>query len=269
MTHTQWDQTIRSKLQTSWNLHALLPKNLDFFILLSSISGIIGNGGQSNYAAGCTFQDSLARYRTRHGYNATSIDMGVMRTIGIVAETKALHKKFDGLTSFPQIEKEEIFKLLELCCNPQQRLLGPGRSNIVMGAATPIDLQNQGLNPAEFMRRPLFSHFSQARNISGAPGPQSGINVAALFRQSDSGAERARIVVESLGTKLARALSIEPEDVDVEKPLHAFGVDSLVAVELRNWIAKEFVSDVPVFEIMGAKTVKALGELVTKASQVP
>lgn len=63
-------------------------------------------------------------------------------------------------------------------------------------------------------------------------------------------------------------MSIEPSDVDVEQPLHAFGVDSLVAIELRNWIAKQFAADIPVFEFMGGRAVAAIGDLVTKTGQM-
>ena len=51
MTHAQWSKTIRCKVNASWNLHQLLPSDLDFFLLLSSIVGIYGSPGQANYAA--------------------------------------------------------------------------------------------------------------------------------------------------------------------------------------------------------------------------
>ena len=77
-----------------------------------------------------------------------------------------------------------------------------------------------------------------------------------------------RIVVESRARKLARALSIPPEDVDADKPLHLYGVDSLVAVEIRNWITSQFAADMPVFELMSGKSILAIAQLVTKNSQM-
>ncbi|KAI0848452.1 polyketide synthase PksD [Daldinia vernicosa] len=271
LTHTQWEQTIRSKVQTSWNLHALLPEDLDFFILLSSISGIVGNPGQSNYAAGCTFQDSLARYRNSNNQRAISLDLGVVRAVGVVSETESLQKKFAGLQDFAQIEEDEILAVLDMCCDPEEQQFfssDPGRSHIVMGVATPAELLARGIEPAEFTQRPLFARFSQSPGTPQNLGSDN-VNYAALFRQSESTEERAAIVVKSLAKKLARALSIQPEEVEAEadQPLHAFGVDSLVAMELRNWVAKDFAADVAVFELMGGRSVTAIGELVTKASQ--
>ncbi|KAH8721497.1 polyketide synthase PksD [Phaeosphaeriaceae sp. PMI808] len=271
MTCTQWERTIRSKVHSSWNIHTHLPDSLDFFVLLSSISGIVGNPGQSNYATGCTFQDSLARFRIERGQKATSIDLGVMRTIGIIAETEALQKNYEDATSYGQIEENEFLAILEIYCDPARPLPPtPDKSNVTMGLNTPVDALSRGAEPLEFLQRPLFRRFSQLRGGMHQTSSSSSTSTfpALLFRQAESAEERTTVVVESLAKKLARALSIQPEEVDAHRPLHAFGVDSLVAVELRNWIAREFVADVPVFEITGGKTVAAIGELVNKTSQV-
>lgn len=98
----------------------------------------------------------------------------------------------------------------------------------------------------------LFHHaIPSGGQGSGTAG--DNINYGALSRQAESAETRAGIDLESLAKKLARALLIKPEDIDVSQPLHVFGVDSLVAMEIKNWIAKEFVA--------------ATFELVTKTSQ--
>jgi hypothetical protein len=70
----------------TWNLHEFLPQDLDFFIVLSSLAGIIGSVSQANYAAGNTFQDALIHYRQQKGLAAQSLDIGVMTGIGYVEE---------------------------------------------------------------------------------------------------------------------------------------------------------------------------------------
>ncbi|KAK7757127.1 hypothetical protein SLS62_000674 [Diatrype stigma] len=271
MTHAQWERTIRSKVDSSWNLHALLPKELDFFVLLSSIAGVIGNPGQSNYAAGCTFQDSLARYRNRNGQRAASIDLGLMRTIGIIAESGELYKKVEVSQSLGQIEEEELLALLDMCCCPSDsNITGGMRGQIMMGLVTPVDILYRGLEPEEVMQRPLFGHFSRLRGtLTAASSATNTINFASLFRQAESAEQRTRVVVELLVMRLARTLSVKPEDVDADQPLHAFGVDSLVAVELRNLLMREFAADVPNFEIMGGRTITAVAELAVKLSTIP
>ena len=263
MTLTQWEQTSRSKVESSWNLHTLLP-DLDFFILLSSVSGVVGNPGQSNYAAGCTFQDALARHRSQHGQKAISIDLGVMRSIGIVAETERLQQQFQSSKGFIQVEETEFLSLLDICCDPSYRPEGH-RCQMVMGLETPASLLARSLEPPAILQRPLFARFSQ---LPGRSGSSSDDTAAQLFRQVESAAERAQVVVEALSKRLARTLSIKLEDVDTHQALHAYGVDSLIAVELRSWLGKEFAADVPVFEIVSGKTIEAVGELVAKTSRI-
>ncbi|KAI1099763.1 polyketide synthase PksD [Jackrogersella minutella] len=270
MTRAQWECTIRSKVQSSWNLHTLLRKDLDFFILLSSAAGTVGNAGQSNYATGCTFQDSLARYRVCGGQKSLSIDLGPMRTVGVVAENAILKRSFEKYLGLAHIEVDEFLTLLDIFCDPEYRPPpSAARGQVTMGIVTPADLLMQGNDmPLEHMHRSLFAYFNHAIVVSSNSILANSVNSAALFRQAETTEEMTNVVVEALGRKLARALSIQSEDVDVDKPLHVYGVDSLVAVELRNWIAKEFAAEVPVFELMSGRTVSAIGQLVTKTSQV-
>lgn len=269
MTHSQWERTIRSKVETSWNLHNLLPEDLDFFIFLSSISGIVGNPGQSNYSAGCTFQDALAQHRSRTGQRATSISLSVVEGIGVAAASEggAKRKLTKGFNDSRRITESEIHAFLDLCCNPDGTA-AQMPAHLTMGLPTPAGFVSQGMEIPDFMQRPLFSaHMSDPSNISGIGGKGNEVNYSAMFRQAESAEERAGIVFESLARKLARALAIKSEDIDANQPLHVFGVDSLVAMEIRNWIAKEFVADVAVFELMGGRSVAAICDLVTRMSQ--
>ncbi|OKO90826.1 Lovastatin diketide synthase LovF [Penicillium subrubescens] len=87
MTHVQWRTATRPKMHSSMILHRLLLQHdLRFFVMLSSIAGVVGNRSQANYAAGNTFQDALAHYRRSRGLPAVSIDLGLMLGIGLIAE---------------------------------------------------------------------------------------------------------------------------------------------------------------------------------------
>ncbi|KAI0509380.1 polyketide synthase PksD [Xylaria bambusicola] len=270
MTHNQWEGTIQSKVQSSWNLHALLPHDLDFFILLSSNAGILGNMGQANYAAGCTFQDALATHRNSSPFinrkTAISLDLGVMRTIGVIAETAALQTRFGESQGHAPIEEEEFFALLEMCCSSDQSVAC--HSQLTVGLVTPADLLHRNLEPAEALNRPLMAHFSKSRMNIQSSHPGDSDDPTLLFNLAETAEEKVTVVVEALAKKLARALGVDPGEIDTDKPLHAFGVDSLVAVELHNWINKKFGAQVPVRDIAGDKTVKFVGELVVSASKV-
>ena len=266
MTLAQWEQTSRSKVESSWNLRTLLPE-LDFFLMLSSVAGVVGNPGQSNYAAGNTFQDALA-HSSQRGQKTISIDLGVMRGVGVVAESEKLQKHFSSSKGFIEVGEAEMLSLLDICCDPSYQPKGQ-QCQMVMGLETPASLLERSLEPPEILHRPLFARFSQLPGRSGSSESASdGLDAARLFRQAESTAERAQVVVEALSMRLARTLSIKFEDVDRHQALHAYGVDSLIAVEFRTWLGKEFAADVPVFEIVSGKTVEAIAELVAKTSSI-
>jgi len=90
MSLDEWNEAVRSKVNASWNLHNSLGPDLDFFILLSSTMGVAGNPEQSNYAAGSTFQDALARHLASQGIHAVSLDLPVILGVGFVAEKPEL-----------------------------------------------------------------------------------------------------------------------------------------------------------------------------------
>ena len=71
--------------------------------------------------------------------------------------------------------------------------------------------------------------------------------------------EAAGVVTASLVNRLARALAVPVEDIDVNMPPFTFGVDSLVAVELMFWFSNEIRADVPVVQILGNSSVAKLG----------
>ncbi|GAW26816.1 putative polyketide synthase protein [Rosellinia necatrix] len=98
---------------------------------------------------------------------------------------------------------------------------------------------------------------------------RQGLNVgqedtAAAFQASNDPQQRAAAVVGALKQKLARALEVQAVDVDAKRALSDYGVYSLMAVEIRNWIWREFQAKVAVFEIMGGASITMVGMLVVE-----
>ncbi|KAK6221500.1 putative secondary metabolism biosynthetic enzyme [Pestalotiopsis sp. IQ-011] len=220
MSLDQWELTIKSKAFSSWNLHKFLPTAMDFFIQLSSTSGIYGNPGQSNYAAGCTFQDALAKYRNERGEKAISIDLGWMRSIGIIAETQEYQHQRQIAADFGQIESAELMAILDIFCNPECPPPAIGDNQVCVGLITPADMAARGLPvPPSQLQQPLFDKFSElATDKSGeSAGDASAENLVALFesaRATMSDEAQAEIVANALSVKLARTLSMQVEDIE-------------------------------------------------------
>lgn len=168
MSIDDWHTAIKPKVDASWNLHqVLLDKDLDFFILLSSTSGIVGNRGQSNYCAGNTYQDALARYRVSQGLPATSLDLGMILSVGFVAENAELigHLRAEGFTA---MREEEFHALLDGLCGPSGSSV-PSllKSQICLGLELPEALAQRGIEAPGWQHDPLFSHLFQMRRMAG------------------------------------------------------------------------------------------------------
>ncbi|KAF6807280.1 polyketide synthase [Colletotrichum musicola] len=269
MTLEQWNLAIRAKVDTAWNLHRLLPENLDFFVLLSSLAGVLGQMATANYAAGCAFQDALARHRVERGQKAVSLDIGWVRDVSIVAETAAFQRQRLVAGDMQQIDGRDPMALLTIICDPNSPPMSPEQSQILVGLRTPADFLAKGQTPPALLDRPLFAAFSRVFGTSssaGNEGQTAAADPAALFRAAADAEEKVRVVVSCLVSKLARAMSIAPADVELSKPLSSYGVDSLMAVELRNWIRRDFAAPLAVFDIMGGVPISAVGELVVARS---
>ena len=74
--------------------------------------------------------------------------------------------------------------------------------------------------------------------------------------------------MQGLVPKLSSLLMMPREDVDVRKPLVAYGLDSLVAVELRNWISRELEANIPLMELMNNPSIEALAAKIAERSKL-
>src|ERR1051326_341996 len=110
MTYKSFKAAILPKVQGSINLAELLPQDMDFYIMLSSITGIVGHRGQANYAAGNTFQDNFARHLTSTGIQAASIDLGNVESVGYVEENK---DRIGIPKDWEAISEKEMHSLIE------------------------------------------------------------------------------------------------------------------------------------------------------------
>ncbi|KAL8762214.1 MAG: hypothetical protein Q9184_001731 [Pyrenodesmia sp. 2 TL-2023] len=114
MTLEQWNKASDPKVKGEWYLHeAIMDRgiNLDFLVLLSSMSGLNGQPGQANYAGANTFLDAFAQYRNNMGLVASSIEIGAVADMGYAARDEALLQRLitNGYSGVTQPEMIEAF----------------------------------------------------------------------------------------------------------------------------------------------------------------
>ncbi|KAE9567271.1 Highly reducing polyketide synthase alt5 [Colletotrichum fructicola] len=266
MTLEDYDTAVRPKVHASWNLHEVLPKDMDFFILLSSGSGIVGKGGQANYCVGNAYQDALARYRVSHGLKATVLDLGIILSVGYAAEKIDVmgHLRAQG---YAALREEEYHALLDEICNPANSVAPLVRSQISLGFEIPETLRSKGIEFPGWMHEPLFKHIHQIRTMGGnTEESKDSVNYSMLLAGAETLEAAENVITKAIVQKLSRALGIDAATIDSSQPLHAYGVDSLVAVELRTWLSKEMGAEVAVFDMVGDSTIRSLGTFVAARS---
>lgn len=276
MTLSEYDAAVRPKVQGSWNLHKLLPANLDFFVMLSSISGFGGNATQANYAAGGTFQDALARHRAAASQPAISLDLGMIKGIGVLAgpEGENTVTRFERI-GLRALDEDEVLRLMKTATRPDRN--GVDNSQIVTGIpphwVRPENDNSQAVQStaAFWMRDPRFSSLETASHDHSHQRSDTSTSLTDVLSDTNvSDKDAATALSQSLISKLASMFVVAETDIDIASPLARLGVDSLIAVELRNWVSAAVQADCSVFDIMQASSIAALAEkLVEKSALRP
>ena len=240
------------KVAGSWNLHRALPADMDFFIFLSSFAGVAGSRGQANYAAVNVYQDALARYRVARGQKAISLNLGLMLGIGYAAENLEISQSMRAIGN-TRVREDEFHAMLDGLCDPSRPLPSVQDSQIMVGVDTPETLRQNGHKDLfAWMYKPLCRNLHNVRSSqqSNTPDMDKQRDNLLLIETAQSVEAARDIIIDAYIQKLLRMLSLSEREIDVNKPVHAFGVDSLLAVEVRFWFLKEFKAEVAVSNVL-------------------
>lgn len=262
MTIDDYLSVLRPKYFGTWNLHRHLPADLDFFVMLSSISGIIGNATQAAYAAGSTFLDTFAMYRNSLGLPAVSLDLGVITDVGYLAGNRDLAAKM----AHQGFHSTDTATLMSLIAASIRAPFGEGgTSQIITGLGEWREGQSLGNFDA-----PLFAHFRRQFQQKSEED-QSDVCIGKLhenLRAVNNLEEASGVIYSALSGKIAAHLSVPIESIDASHPITEYGIDSHMAVELRNWIAKTMESTVPILDILASSTLLDLAGKIASKSRV-
>ncbi|UNI19406.1 Type I Iterative PKS [Purpureocillium takamizusanense] len=219
MTYEDWTISTGAKVTGSWNLHAALPDDLDFFVLLSSLNGIVGGRAQANYGAGNTFKDALAQHRLSKGQKAVSLDLGLMVAEGIVAENASLLAAMRRIGHLMDIHQDELLALLDYYCDPSVPILDPSDAQVLVGIEMPDAVLAKGVDLHHAIHRPMFRHLFQMGQIEDTvPTRQEDqaavIDRASLLAAAENQDAAAALVSAWFVAKLAQVLGISEDDID-------------------------------------------------------
>jgi NADPH:quinone reductase-like Zn-dependent oxidoreductase/NAD(P)-dependent dehydrogenase (short-subunit alcohol dehydrogenase family)/acyl carrier protein len=220
------------KVSGAWNLHTLTANaDLDAFVLFSSMVGTLGNASQGAYAAANAFLDALASHRQAAGLAAVSLAWGPWAELGLAAGLNAkLQARFaaQGFALMPPAQGMALF----------DRALTRREAQLVV---VPIDLRaaakSFGASVPPVWR--ALVRPAAARAVTTESGWASELAGLAPDRRLDA-------VIQTVRGEVARVLSLgRAAAVPVDRPLRELGLDSLMAVELRNALGRRASATLP------------------------
>jgi zearalenone synthase (highly reducing iterative type I polyketide synthase) len=272
MSYEDWTIPLRPKVQGTWNLHRFFDHDrpLDFFIICSSLSGIFGNASQAQYAAGNTYQDALAHYRCARGLRAVTVNLGIMRDVGVLAEQGSGNvQQWEDVLGIREPAFHALMKSLIIrqqdgdnTC-PAQVCTGLGAGDLIAthGVARPY-----WFNDARF--GPLAATSVAVQSGSGSFEQGGAASLESRLAEAGSKEQAIEIITEALVKKIAEILQMPSSEVDPGRPMYRYGVDSLVALEIRNWITREMKANIALLEILAAVPIKTFAGIIAKKSKL-
>jgi hypothetical protein len=227
---------------------------MDFFIGLGSFLGDTGNAGQAIYAGTAVFYHEFAKYRRSLGMHTITIALPVVLDGGYVAD--------NNLTELLKQTLGATVTMADIRTLVKGAVLGPDSPFHTNGKALAFRMFLEGkpvtggpwkyFHPVHAKERLKIERQKKGRAGGGAAG-------ADVFSASWTAAEDPLTgLTEALITKVAAMTIIDRDEVGADAPLSSFNLDSLVSVELRNWIRRETGVELLLSAITQAASLRGL-----------
>ncbi|KGO64075.1 Acyl transferase/acyl hydrolase/lysophospholipase [Penicillium italicum] len=281
---SQVQKVLEPKVTGTVNLHhATKSLPLDFFLMTSSIVGTVSTPSQGAYTAANAFQDSFSRFRHSQSLPATTLGLGLILEVGSVSSSIRFQQMLQRNATYG-VSETEFLQLLEgALCKPhfssEESSLSKHDASYPAQVVTGLEparflpyLENDRVNDLLWYNNARFQGVRQAisdraRTLASAGSNSSGgTSSIATQLQNASTPEKLDISRTAITTRLAELLGVAADDIDSNMPVSRYGVDSLVAGELRNWLIKTFGLEVSMLQLL-SKNGK-IEDLVKGAAKV-
>jgi short-subunit dehydrogenase/acyl carrier protein len=254
LTRQSWDAFARvaaPKVLGALNLHhASRARRLDFFVLCASAAGLLGSHAQANYAAANAFLGALARVRRAQGLPAQAIAWGPWRDTGLA-------------------RADRTGRLASLGVEP----LDPADAAAVMfdvhGLAAP-EIAALSLDAPALARGVLGQHPLLAHLTGGAVLPTTPAGGGRRVAEQAPAQTRRRVVESLIGREVRSVLHLEDgKPIDRDRGFFELGMDSLMALELKNRLEHTFALPLTTTIAFDAPSVAALAQLIVDRLTAP
>ncbi|KAK4243208.1 hypothetical protein C7999DRAFT_36471 [Corynascus novoguineensis] len=257
MPYSNWTTSLAPKVYGAMNLHSVLTElevPLDFFLMTSSVSGILGTPGQANYAAANSYLDALARHMNRQRGTKTAISciIPMVLGVGVVAENDEIEDALRRKGMYG-IDEDHLLQSFEAGLASESDHIVIGLDPMLLRrAAADSDDTDAGF----WLDDSRFSHVVHTMRGSGPDSAPSGgdVNILAAAVKAaaeSSPAEGVALIESHFVRKMATMLMMDEESFDVASgSIASYGIDSMIGAELRNWIFREYRIDIPFQQLL-------------------
>ncbi|KAL3478336.1 hypothetical protein BJX99DRAFT_256663 [Aspergillus californicus] len=288
MTFEQWQVSFAPKVQGTWNIHNNLLKHhrrlADYFILFSSLSGLMGQTGHASYSAGNAFLDAFVQYRHSMSLPCSVINIGVMEDVGYVSNQSHIIDHFQA-TSTHALREQELLDTIQLSMenslpplqhNQQAWPEYVSTSQICIGlrSTAPLDSPTNRTSWRRDPRMAVYHNFNKSASQGASPATAEGDNAALdrflsqvkLNPEMIKEATSADLLGYEFGKVLFSLMLRDHSDVDLDIALVSLGADSLLAIKLKTWCRRRLELDLSVVDILNSGSLRVLGQ--TAASKM-
>ena len=251
----RFNRVLAPKIAGAENLDDLVRgEHLDYFILYSSVTTLIGNPGQGNYVAANGYMEGLARRRRQKGLPALAVGWGPILDVGVVAQNQRLQSGLQKLSGISGMRAREALALMEQALE---------RSTTEVGTSVITISPNQGAFSSEqlaVLRSPTYEAFVSAAR---RPGESEAESVDLFALAAEHGVEAARQkAADVISAQLSHVLHLREEDISKVRPLGEVGLDSLMALELVMKLEEFFGIQLPMTGASGGMTIADIADQI-------
>lgn len=219
---------------------------LDYFVVYSSATTLIGSPGQGAYVVGNAFLEGVVRSRRSEGLPGLAIGWGAISDVGVLARDTDLMERLRRTTGVGGIKAEEA--LAEL-----------GRLLVAGETVPPVNFFAEMGHSLVAEKLPILATPAFAGLLGGsrAEANLDGEDNLTARLAASSREEASAILVDVISREIANILRLPPGAVNPRRPLGEMGMDSLMALELRLGLEQSCGIEMPIISI-GGRTVEDL-----------
>lgn len=253
LTPEKMQQVAGPKSDAALHLSRRLP-DVSAFVLFSSAAGVLGSPGQGNHAAASAMLDALADQRHAAGQHAIAIDWGAWSDIG-AAHDRGASDRLKGTFVRPISPARGIETLANALDQDASRLV-----------AIPID--NKRLVETQRASNTLiFDELRKTTQPASSDAQPQSSSKGSFFDELTELTPAVRVdrIARRVEENARRLMSIQSAELPHDRPLQEVGLDSLMAVELRNRLSELSGNSLPATVLYNYPTIDALAVYLHKS----